>query len=112
MDAGQALSPFTINNNLIDEVVSSGSIKTYASSKNTIPPAITYATSLLSDPSASSVTLLYNKLIEPVNDSLNSLLPLGSYDSAFGFSVYDPIIDPGNTWPTTTNLQKANNSIS
>ena len=110
LDAGQALSPFTINNNLIDEVVPSGSIKTYASSKNTIPPEITYATSLLSDPSASSVTLLYNKLIEPVNNSSNSLLNFESYDSAFGFSVYDPIIE-GNTWPTTTPLQKANNSL-
>ena len=110
LDAGQALSPFTINNNLIDEVISSGSIKDYASSKNTIPPEITYATSLLSDPSASSVTLLYNKLIEPVNDSFNSQLPLESYNAAYGFSVYDPVIE-GNTWPTTTKLQRANNSL-
>ena len=110
LDAGQALSPFTVNNNLIDEVISSGSIKDYASSKNSIPPEITYATSLLSDPSASSVTLLYNKLIEPVNNSFNSQLPLESYNAAYGFSVYDPIIE-GNTWPTTTRLQLKNQSL-
>ena len=110
LDAGQALSPFTINKNLLDEVIPSGSIKDYASSKNSIPPEITYATSLLSDPSASSVTLLYNKLIEPVNNSFNSQLPLESYNAAYGFSVYDPVIE-GNTWPTTTPLQTANQSL-
>ncbi len=110
LDAGQALSPFTINNNLIDEVIPSGSIKTYASSKNSTPPQITYATSLLSNPNASSVTLLYNKLIEPVDNGSNSQLPLESYNSANFFSVYEPAIE-GNTWPTTTALQKVNNSF-
>lgn len=107
LDAGQALSPFTINNKLIDEVIPSGSIKSYASSKNIIPPEVTYAASLLSNPNAESVTLQYNKLIEPISD--NSRLDIEGYNSAFGFSVYEPIIE-GNTWPTNTPLQRANGS--
>ena len=105
LDAGQALSPFTVNNNLIDEVVPSGSIKTYASSKNTIPPQITYAVSLLSNPDASSVTLNYNKRIEPIDNSSNSILPLEEYNAADGFNVYIK-----DNWPQLTPLQSANNS--
>lgn len=105
LDAGQALSPFSINNNLIDEVVPSGSIKTYASSKNSIPPQITYAVSLLSNPDASSVTLDYNKKIEPINNSSNSILPLDEYNSANGFNVYVK-----ENWPQITSLQSLNNS--
>ena len=99
-------SPFTLNNKLIGDVVPEGEIKTYASSKNTIPPQTTYATSLLQSRDASSVTLLYNKLIETSPNSFNSRLPLDSYVNAFGFSVYQ---DKDIT--KYTPLQRANNSI-
>jgi hypothetical protein len=99
-------SIFTLNNKLIGEVVPEDEIKTYASSKNTIPPQTTYATSLLQSRDASSVTLLYNKLIETSPNSFNSRLPLDSYNNAFGFSVYQ---DKDIT--KYTPLQRANNSI-
>ena len=81
----QVISPFTLNNKLIDNVIPPNQIKIYASTPS--PRNQQYTTSLLSG-NASSVTLLYNRLIEPVENSSNSQLPLDSYNNAFGFSVY------------------------
>ncbi len=99
----QVISPFTLNNKLIDNVIPPNEIKIYASTPS--PRNQQYATSLLSG-NASSVTLLYNKLVRPVNNSFNSQLPLDSYNNAFGFSVYG---DKNIT--KYSPLQRVNNSL-
>lgn len=108
LDAGQALSPFTINNNLIDEVVAAGDISTYASSKNSIPPAITYATKLLSDSGSKGATIDYNNLISRIPNS--SPLPIDSYLNAYSFNVYDTVSGSNSSWPNNSPLQSLNNS--
>ena len=108
LDAGQALSPFTINNNLIDEVVAAGDISTYASSKNSIPPAITYAAKLLSDSGSKGATIDYNNLISRIPNS--SPLPIDSYLNAYSFNVYDTVSGSNSSWPNNSPLQSLNNS--
>ena len=108
LDAGQALSPFTINNNLIDEVVTEGDISTYASSKNSIPPAITYAAKLLSDSGSKGATIDYNNLISRIPNS--TPLPIDGYLNAYSFNVYDTVSGSNSSWPNTSPLQSLNNS--
>jgi hypothetical protein len=99
----QLISRFTKNNKLIDDVVSEYEIKTYAS---TPPPRNQQYAASLQSRDASSVTLRYNKLIEPLNNSFDSQLPLDSYNNAFGFSVYG---DKNIT--KYSPLQRVNNSL-
>ena len=108
LDAGQALSPFTINNNLIDEVVAAGNISTYASSKNSIPPNITYASELLSDSGSKGATIDYNNLISRIPNS--TPLPIDSYLNAYSFNVYDTVLGSNSSWPNNSPLQSLNNS--
>jgi hypothetical protein len=108
LDAGQALSPFTINNNLIDEVVAAGDISTYASSKNSIPPNITYASELLSDSGSKGATIDYNNLISRIPNS--TPLPIDSYLNAYSFNVYDTVLGSNSSWPNNSPLQSLNNS--
>jgi hypothetical protein len=108
LDAGQALSPFTINNNLIDEVVAAGDISTYASSKNSIPPAITYAAKLLSDSGSKGATIDYNNLISRIPNS--TPLPIDGYLNANSFNVYDTVSGSNSSWPNNSPLQYLNNS--
>ena len=108
LDAGQALSPFTINNNLIDEVVAAGDISTYASSKNSIPPNITYASELLSDSGSKGATIDYNNLISRIPNS--SPLPIDEYLNAYSFNVYDTVSGSNSSWPNNSPLQYLNNS--
>jgi hypothetical protein len=99
----QVISPFTLNNKLIDNVIPPNKIKIYAS---TPPPRNQQYAASLQSRDASSVTLLYNKLIEPLNNSFDSQLPLDSYNNAFGFSVYG---DKNIT--KYSPLQRVNNSL-
>ena len=108
LDVGQALSPFTINNNLIDEVVAAGDISTYASSKNSIPPNITYASELLSDSGSKGATIDYNNLISRIPNS--TPLPIDSYLNAYSFNVYDTVLGSNSSWPNNSPLQSLNNS--
>ena len=114
IDEGQALSRFTINNKLIDEVVTEIPLREYASSKNSIPPNITYVGELLSDSDAKGATIDYNKLISRIPNSENSILPIDSYLNAYSFNVYDTVKGSNSSWPSNSPLQygeNANNSL-
>ena len=88
-----ALSPFTVNNKLINQVVSEDKIKTYASSPEN-PPKTSYASGSILDKGASNkyTTLTAGKDFN--ND----------FSQGEGFNVY------GTLWPTTTTLQYKNHS--
>ena len=95
------VSPFTLNNNLIDQVVSEDEIKTYASTPENLPKT-SYA---------SSINPISNEsiLIRGASNKYNTpLLDINKIDNDFtkgeGFNVY------GTLWPTTTPLQSVNNS--
>jgi hypothetical protein len=100
----QVISPFTKNNKLIDDVVSEDEIKTYASTPDDTPK-ISYAANILNSSSIdNSATLKYNNQTQNIN---GSSLPIESYDSAEGFSVYQ---DKDIT-KNSTDLLTANNSL-
>ena len=99
----QVISPFTLNNKLIDNVVPKDEIKIYASTPEDTPK-ISYATSILNLSSPNnSATLKYNNQTQNIN---GSSLPIESYNSAEGFSVYQDK-DIAKYSP----LQRVNNSL-
>ena len=58
--------------------------------------------------SADGVSNLYNNLVKPIG---GSELDNDFITSRNFFNVYDPNTTPGNTWPTNTDLQKTNGSL-
>ncbi len=102
------ISPYVLNNNLITNVSTVGGLGKF---KKPNRPIINIYDSLKNYTSKNSATLLYKSLTKdvPGANSMNEEMNFDGYKGAEFFSVYDPIIE-GNTWPTTTDLQFANNS--
>jgi len=110
---GNALSPFTINNELINNVVADRNLKTFGSTQP-IPNSTTPTTYT----KASGVSVKYNSLISEIpnaNSIDNSKIITKSPDGGIvggggeGFSVYQPS-GSQSPWPTNTPLQSAGNS--
>ena len=104
------LSKFTTNNKLFKDVVPPYQQKTWASTKNTTS-SIYDKIYLDKYTENNSTTELYKSLTKNVEGAkgMNEKMDFSLLRLSNRFSVYDPIIS-SNPWPTTTSLQKENNS--
>ena len=101
------LSPYSLNNNLITTVTNPSESSFYLND----PPTPNIYDSLDGYTKSNSATEKYKFFTKDVKgaEGENEAMDFSLYRLANGFSVYEPALE-GNTWPTNSPLQAANNS--